>query len=50
VATKLGLNRPSPVVDEKAQPEVTFESKLTALLTDYIKGLVYEEVEAATSN
>lgn len=50
VATKLGLTQPPKVKEEPAQPQVTFESSLTVLLTDYIKGLVYEEVEAAASN
>ncbi len=31
-------------------PEVTFESKLSTLLTDYISNLVYDEVQSAVDN
>jgi hypothetical protein len=48
IALKLNLVKPEK--GELAQPEVTFESKLTTLLTDFISNLVYDEVEAAVSN
>jgi hypothetical protein len=48
VALKLNLVKTKK--DEVVQPEVTFESKLTTLLTDFISNLVYDEVEAAVSN
>lgn len=48
VALKLNLVKPQK--DEVAQPEVTFESKLTTLLTDYIGDLVYDAVSTEISN
>lgn len=42
VALKLNLV-PAKTIEE-AQPEVTFESKLTTLLKDYISDLVVDEV------
>lgn len=48
VALKLNLVKPQG--QEVKQPEPTFESKLTALLNDYINDLVYEEVSTQISN
>jgi len=48
VALRLNLVKPQGA--EVKQPEPTFESKLTTLLTDYIHDLVYEEVSSQTSN
>lgn len=48
VAIKLGLYKISS--KDEPVPEVTFESKLTTLLKDYISELVYDEVQSAVSN
>ena len=48
VALKLNLVKPQS--GEEKQPEPTFESKLTTLLTDYINDLVYDEVSTQISN
>lgn len=48
VALKLNLVKPKS--DEKQQPDPTFESKLTTLLTDYINDLVYDTVTTELSN
>ncbi len=48
VALKLNLVKPQG--SEVKQPEPTFESKLTLLLTDYISDLVYDEVSTQISN
>lgn len=47
VALKLHLLK---VMPEVSPPEPTFESKLGALLKDYIQGIAYEAGEEAASN
>ena len=46
----LRLNLVKPQHDEVVQPEVTFESKLTTLLKDYVADLVCDEVSSQMSN
>lgn len=45
VALRLGLIKPNTAKGEVAQPELTFESKLSTLLKDYIDDLVYDAVQ-----
>jgi hypothetical protein len=50
VALKLNIIGVRKDLNEEAQPEVTFESKLTTLLKDYINDLVADEVSDQISH